>query len=103
MTIPDKIQQVSVALDNLAAIPQPVPEYDEEGNPTPAYQDALDQYNADYGTLRDSIIAAGGSDFSVGIALAGYDPATIYQAGLTACLKVTLQILYTLKWAEDIP
>lgn len=102
MTIPDKIEQVSVGLDNLAALVPPTPEYDEEGNDItdPAL---IAAYEADYAALRTSIITTGGSDFTTGIALAGYNLETIPQNGLTACLKVTLQILYTLKWAEDIP
>lgn len=101
-----KIQQVSVALDNLAALQPPEHQYDEEGNDiTDPAQFDLDQtaYEQAYAALRESILTSGGRDFTIGIALAGYDPATVPQAGLTACLTVTLQIATCNKWLAGIP
>lgn len=48
--------------------------------------------------VRASILAAGGPDFAAGIAISGYDPATIEQAALTACLSVCLQLAYNTRW-----
>lgn len=97
-----KIQQISVGLDNLAALQPPQHEYDEEGNDItdPA---VIAAYEQAYAALRESILTSGGRDFTIGIALAGYDPATVPQAGLTACLTVTLQIATCNKWLAGIP
>lgn len=101
MSIDTKLEQIRVALDNLAALVPPTHVYDEEGNDItdPAL---ITAYEEAYAALRLSIITAAGPDFSIGISLTGYDPTTISQVALVACLTTTLQIGHTLKWYYDI-
>ena len=69
-----RLEQIRVALDNLAALVPPTYVYDEEGNniTDPAL---ITAYEEAYAALRLSIITAAGPDFSTGISLTGYDPA----------------------------
>lgn len=92
-----RINQLIVALSSLAALTPPEHQYDEEGNDItdPAL---IATYEQEYSTLRTTILTNGGADFSAGITISGYDPLTVPQLGLTACLKVTLQIAYSARW-----
>lgn len=48
-------------------------------------------YEEQYPVVRASILAAG-------IVISGYDPASIEQAALTACISVCLQLAYNTRW-----
>jgi hypothetical protein len=102
-----KIEQISVALDNLAALRQPPQRtYDLEGNETTdlvQFDAEQRAYDAEYAAMRDQILSNGGTDFSAGIAIAGHNPPTVDRDALTACLKVTLQIGHSIKWFNGIP
>lgn len=92
-----RLEQIKEALASLAALVPPTAVYDEDGNDVtdPALTTAYEQV---YDALRLAIITSAGPDFSAGISLTGYDPATVGQLALTACLTTTLQVGYTLRW-----
>jgi hypothetical protein len=92
MTIQDKIDQLLGGLASLAALPPQV--FDENGVLIPG------AYEEQYPVVRASILAAGGPDFAAGIVISGYDPATIEQSALTACLNVCLQLAYNTRWLQ---
>ena len=95
--VSDKLEQIRVALDNLAATQPPELVYDEEGNDItdPA---VIAAYEQSYGDLRQRIFDSAGADFSTGVSLAGHDTTTIKHPALVACLVNALQIGHTLKW-----
>jgi hypothetical protein len=94
-TLALKIEQISGALDSLAALPPQ--EFDEEGNPIPG------PFDVEYPIARDSIVQAGGPDFQTGLALTGYDPASIPLLALRASLVSCLQFAYTTRWLQTPP
>lgn len=99
MSLDAKLEQIKEALASLAALVPPTPVYDEDGNDVTASDpDLTAAYEQAYDALRLAIITSAGPDFSAGISLTGYDPETVSQLALTACLTTTLQVGYTLRW-----
>lgn len=92
-TIALKIEQISRALDSLAALPPQL--YDAEGYPLPG------PYDTEYPIARSAILQAGGRDFHTALALGGYDPDTIPEPALRASLVTCLQLAYNTRWLHS--